>query len=85
GLTEEEKRYIIENRQNKDESQPDKKLTGGILFSSKNVWLAMLQYFGSNFTFFFCLTWLFPHLHEKYNLDLMEAGFYASAPLIFGA
>lgn len=85
GIPEEEKRYIIENRQNKDESKPDTKLTGAALFSSKNVWWAMLQYFGSNFTFFFCLTWLFPHLHETYNLDLMEAGFYASAPLIFGA
>jgi ACS family glucarate transporter-like MFS transporter len=85
GLTEGEKKYILENRQNKDETKALTKLTGGILFSSKNVWLAMLQYFGSNFTFFFCLTWLFPHLKEKYGLDLMEAGFYASAPLIFGA
>lgn len=45
----------------------------------------MLQYFGSNFTFFFTLTWLFPHLKETYNLELMEAGFYASLPLLFGA
>ena len=27
---------------------------------SGNVWIAMGQYFASNFTFFFCLTWLFP-------------------------
>jgi MFS transporter, ACS family, glucarate transporter len=49
------------------------------------MWLTMLQYFASNFTFFFTLTWLFPHLQTKYSLDIVEAGFYASAPLIGGA
>ncbi|MFW5710201.1 MAG: MFS transporter, partial [Bacteroidota bacterium] len=49
------------------------------------MWLAMLQYFGSNFTFFFCLTWLFPHLRDKYGLEMVEAGLYASAPFIAGA
>jgi ACS family glucarate transporter-like MFS transporter len=49
------------------------------------MWLAMVQYFCSNFTFFFCLTWLFPYLKSKYQLTLVDAGFYASAPLIFGA
>ncbi|NND33784.1 MAG: MFS transporter [Saprospiraceae bacterium] len=55
------------------------------LFGSKTMWLTMGQYFCSNFTFFFCLTWLFPHLKAKYNLDAVEAGFYSSAPLLFGA
>jgi MFS transporter, ACS family, glucarate transporter len=55
------------------------------LFGSRNMWLAMVQYFFSNFTFFFCLTWLFPHLQQKYDLTIMEAGYYASAPLVFGA
>jgi len=55
------------------------------LFQSKTMWLLMGQYFSSNFTFFFCLTWLFPHIKQKYNLDAIEAGFYASAPLVFGA
>ncbi len=55
------------------------------LFKSKAMWLMMGQYFSSNFTFFFCLTWLFPHLKAKYGLDMVEAGFYSSAPLIFGA
>jgi ACS family glucarate transporter-like MFS transporter len=45
----------------------------------------MLQYFASNFTFFFALTWLLPHLKRTYNLDLMEAGIYAAAPFIAGA
>ncbi|MFW6290524.1 MAG: MFS transporter, partial [Mariniphaga sp.] len=34
---------------------------------------------------FFTLTWLFPHLQTKYSLEIVEAGFYASAPLIGGA
>lgn len=55
------------------------------LFRSRNMWLIMGQYFCSNFTFFFCLTWLFPHLKVKYGLDTMEAGFYSAAPLVFGA
>ncbi len=84
-LSVEEKQFILENRQEKTEEPTISKLSAKILFSSKNVWLAMLQYFGSNFTFFFTLTWLFPHLKETYNLELMEAGFYASLPLLFGA
>lgn len=55
------------------------------LFQSKQMWLLMGQYFASNFTFFFCLTWLYPHLQTKFNLEAVEAGFFASAPLIFGA
>ncbi|KZS40942.1 MFS transporter [Aquimarina aggregata] len=55
------------------------------MFGSRTMWLLMIQYFCSNFTFFFCLTWLFPYLKAKYNLDVVEAGFYSSAPFIFGA
>ncbi len=55
------------------------------LFKSPVMWLLMGQYFSSNFTFFFCLTWLFPHLKAKYNLDVIEAGLYTSAPFVFGA
>lgn len=55
------------------------------LLQSRNAWLAMAQYFCSNFTFFFCLTWLFPHLRQTYQLDSVAAGWYASAPLLAGA
>ena len=55
------------------------------MFKSKNMLLLMGQYFSSNFTFFFCLTWLFPHIKSTYHLDAMEAGLYASAPLLCGA
>ena len=52
---------------------------------SGNMWIAMAQYFASNFTFFFCLTWLFPYLQRTYNLQATQAGLLSSAPLIAGA
>ena len=85
-ISEAELNHILKNRQQTDggeEATP--RLSGGALFGSRNMWLAMVQYFCSNFTFFFCLTWLFPHLKATYNLTAIETGFYASAPLIFGA
>lgn len=88
GVSEKEKDYILKNRQkdNPEDVQTEaKNLTAGRLFGSRNMWLAMLQYFASNFTFFFCLTWLLPHLKSQYELELINAGFYASVPLIFGA
>ena len=57
----------------------------GVLFGSKNLWLAMGQYFASNFTFFFALTWLYPHVRRTYALDAVAAGFYVMVPLICGA
>jgi len=83
GMSEEEVAHIKEltEESSKDDSQ---KISFRALFRSKQMWLLMGQYFASNFTFFFCLTWLFPHIKAKYNLDAVEAGFYASAPLIFG-
>ena len=83
-ISEKEKAYILKTRQQVSNIDTEK-LSGALLFKSKNMWLAMGQYFASNFTFFFSLTWLFPHIKTKYGLDAVEAGFYASAPLIFGA
>jgi MFS transporter, ACS family, glucarate transporter len=60
-------------------------LTARSLFGSRNVWLLMGQYFCSNFTFFFCLTWLFPYLKSRYQLGMVEAGFYAAMPPLAGA
>jgi ACS family glucarate transporter-like MFS transporter len=80
-----EKDFIRANRQQIDPAVIREPLKAKNLVSSKNMWLAMGQYFCSNFTFFFCLTWLFPHLKETYALEAMEAGFYASAPLVLGA
>jgi ACS family glucarate transporter-like MFS transporter len=55
------------------------------LWRSPNVRVAMAQYFASNFTFFFCLTWLFPHLQRTYQLDALYTGLLAGIPLIGGA
>lgn len=80
----EEKNYILANRQQIKETEKQG-LSLKQMLKSGNMWLAMFQYFASNFTFFFTLTWLFPHLQNKYGLEIVEAGFYASAPLIAGA
>ena len=55
------------------------------LARSANMWLAMGQYFASNFTFFFCLTWLFPHLQQTYRLEAFQTGLLAAVPLLGGA
>ena len=82
-LNAQEKDYILKTRQ--QVSEETEKLSRKKLLQSKNMWSAIGQYFCSNFTFFFALTWLFPYLKNKYQLDAMEAGWYAVAPFIAGA
>ncbi len=84
-ITGEERNYIISNRQVIEKSGKKAGISFGDMLKSKNMWLAMGQYFCSNFTFFFTLAWVFAHLQRKYGLEIIEAGFYASAPLIGGA
>jgi ACS family glucarate transporter-like MFS transporter len=84
GMSEKERAFIIASRQQPEAIKPPP-LTANKLFGSSNMWMAMVQYFGSNFTFFFALTWLLPHLKETYDLELMQAGLYAAAPFIAGA
>ncbi len=83
-LTAEEREYILKHRQ-----APSATGTGKIkmsrLFRERNLWLMMVQYFGSNFTFFFSLTWLYPFVKQTYQLDAVNAGFYAMIPLLAGA
>lgn len=55
------------------------------LFRSSGLWLMMGQYFASNFTFFFCLTWLYPYVRETYDLDSVSTGVYVMIPLLAGA
>lgn len=83
-LGQEEKDYILQHRQQTTEVKPPK-ISSRLLAKSKNMWSVVLQYFCSNFTNFFALTWLFPYLKEKYQLDALEAGWYAVAPFIAGA
>lgn len=85
GISSKEKEYIIATRQDRESTKTTEKIHFGTLMKSKNMWLAMGQYFCSNFTFFFALTWLFPHIKSEYQLETVEAGFYTAIPLIFGA
>jgi ACS family glucarate transporter-like MFS transporter len=57
----------------------------GAMLGSANLWLAMAQYFASNFTFFFMLSWLFPYLKETYRLDPVTAGWYSASTFLAGA
>jgi ACS family glucarate transporter-like MFS transporter len=77
---------ILTNRQDAgaNGAKPEP-LRVGALFASGNLWLMMVQYFASNFTFFFSLTWLYPYVKTKYNLAAVDAGFYAMLPLLAGA
>jgi MFS transporter, ACS family, glucarate transporter len=79
-----ERDYIQQHRQ-AERLGDDNDLQLPTLWRSGNMWLLMVQYFSNNFTFFFCLTWLFPHLKERFLLTAMEASLYASVPLLFGA
>jgi ACS family glucarate transporter-like MFS transporter len=87
GLSDEERDLILATRQQALIPARDRprRLEPALLLRSGTLWLLMLQYFCSNFTFFFCLTWLFPHLKETYDLDSVTAGWYAAAPFVCGA
>ena len=86
GITDQERKYILETRQKVEtDSIISEQLTLHNLVSSKNMWLSMGQYFASNFTFFFCLSWMLPHIKSKFHLDLVDAGIYSAIPLVFGA
>jgi len=83
-ISTQEKDYILANRQQPDATQKQK-VPFSLMAHSPNMWMVMVQYFCSNFTFFFALSWLFPHLKRTYNLETMETGLYTSAPFIGGA
>lgn len=85
GISKQEKDFILSTRQQQSTQGEIEKISMANLLKSKNIWLAMGQYFCSNFTFFFALTWLFPHVKSEYGLNTLEAGFYTAIPLIFGA
>ncbi len=81
----EELDYIIGNRQKVSASAKPRPLPFGELVSAGNVKLLMMQYFCSNFTFFFCLSWLFKHVKSTYGLTAQDAGLLAMLPLLGGA
>jgi ACS family glucarate transporter-like MFS transporter len=77
--------FILAERQNLDQSRVAGTMPFKTLVASRDVWLMALQYFSCNFTFFFCLTWLFPDLKSRFNLPPVQAGLCAAAPLVCGA
>jgi ACS family glucarate transporter-like MFS transporter len=86
GIAKQELDYILASRQDAaTRGTVPTKLRAATLFTSGNLWLMMVQYFGSNFTFFFSLSWLYPYVKGKYNLAAVDAGFYAMLPLLGGA
>jgi ACS family glucarate transporter-like MFS transporter len=85
-IDEDELKYILANRQQvKPSAEADESLPLSNMAGSSSMWLISIQYFCSNFTFFFCLTWFFPHLKETYDLKAVQAGLYSSVPLLCGA
>jgi ACS family glucarate transporter-like MFS transporter len=85
-ITPAELEHIRQNRQQaRDDKSDQPKLSASVMLRSRNMWLAMVQYFCSNFTFFFALSWLFPHLKKTYQLGPVEAGIFTAAPFLFAA
>ncbi len=91
GIDPEELTYILARRQQPSATaasgQPAAplRLPAARIASSSNVWFVSAQYLCSNFTFFFCLTWLFPHMQQTYRMSGIEAGLYSALPLLCGA
>lgn len=84
GVSQAECALIVSGRGTRS-SDPLTPLSGRALAGAPNLWIAMGQYFASNFTFFFCLTWLFPYLQKTYHLEALQAGLLSSGPLLAGA
>lgn len=85
-MQEPEKQLILRNRQQAIVREAgDTDVSVARLFAARSTWLLLWQYFCSNFTFFFCLTWLFPFLKARYSLGTVEAGLYAALPPLAGA
>jgi ACS family glucarate transporter-like MFS transporter len=55
------------------------------VFRKPKMTLAMLQYFAGNFTFFLCMTWMFPYLSQRFGLSQTAAARYAMVPLLCGS
>jgi len=83
-ISDTEKQYILETRE-KPSQKEKSRLSFGQILSARPMWLAMLQYMASNFTFYFTLTWMYPYLKERFALGGIEAGLYSMIPLFAGA
>ena len=79
GVNEAEREYIESGIQ--DELTVDEKVPFGLIITSPNMVLAMVQYIASNMTFFISLTWLFPYMKSQWGEG---AEVYTPIPLILG-
>lgn len=85
GMSREELAHIIANRQDGADAAKAGRMPIGHMLRSSGLWLMMIQYLFANFTTFFCLTWLHPHVKATYHLNSADAGLYAMIPLLCGA
>ncbi|MEM6980640.1 MAG: MFS transporter, partial [Planctomycetota bacterium] len=91
-LSDAEREHILQHRQSSssDESdQDDDASSQGAastsIYRSINVWMLSIQYFASNFIFFFGLTWFFPQLMTRYELSGLQASLFTAGPMVCGA
>ena len=56
-----------------------------IALANRQVQLITLSYFCANYLFYFFFNWLYTYLVEVRKFELLEGGFYSSAPWIVGA
>jgi ACS family glucarate transporter-like MFS transporter len=74
-----ERHYIESGIQ--DDLTVDEKIPFGLIITSPNMLLAMLQYIASNMTFFISLSWLFPYMRSQWGEG---AEIYTPIPVILG-
>jgi ACS family glucarate transporter-like MFS transporter len=84
-IQKEELANIMEGRQKPNHNAANRPPGFMMMIRDRNVMLLMAQYFCSNFTFFFCLSWLFIHVKKTYDLTASDAGWLAALPLLGGA
>ncbi len=69
--------YIKNNRQ-QELSGARKTIKFISLLESATMWKLMIQYICSNFTFYFSITWMYTYILERFQLGVVETGFYVS-------
>ncbi|MHC4519086.1 MAG: MFS transporter [Planctomycetota bacterium] len=79
GVNDAERDYIESGIQ--DELTVDEKVPFGLIITSPNMVLAMVQYIAGNMTFFISLTWLFPYVKDQWGEG---SEIYTPIPLLLG-
>jgi ACS family glucarate transporter-like MFS transporter len=64
---------------------PEPEIRFAQTFRTSGMVLAMVQYFAGNFTFFICMTWMYPYLSDRFGLSQTEAARYSMVPLLCGS